>query len=730
MMASLTPKNILDSSWFANGEIFDAQQRKELSRNRKQKFLFKGTESYKFTKLMRNCATKFGPDYTLEVFGRIGRETGIKDYNALIKHCIVKARQSNGEASSVQIGKIYQLFVSMRESGFPIEEASFGPFFEYMIDMKMVEEFQIFSELIKDANPESYSRIGYYEMLLSIRVGDEDKIHELCNPSGVASSEECYNLAVSYLLAFCDTDRKDELLQLLEVVDILSISSLKYLSSIFRSLGRLQCEKLMKKFILALKTSEDGEKNVSPLIYEYVSSIPNLEVEEIISKFSNLHKGLEVCPSIVSCEMLIKICCTSSKIRAAVEVIELICQSGLDIPDHFFDPLLHACERSCEFDMVRPIYSVMSRHNVRPKEKTFKSLISLCVRMKDFEGAYNLLADAKEIEGVPTTRMYNAIMAGYCRGKNFAGALMVLKQMEHADVQPDSETYSYLIANCERQEDVFKYHNEMKLGRIEKTKYVYMSFINAYAKFRNFELAKQVLLDSEIQPKYLNELKNVLVASLSSNGQITDALQLYDEIKQAGCTTEPKTVISLIEHIQSDGKLDRLLRLLEELNDSSFWFDGCSRVILYCVRYHFVNSAIGLLKKLKEKDETSTCFVIDKMYCQIWELGPTHLEAGLELLRAIKEELHLRPSRTSLDFLLSSCVTAKDPHHAQLVWSEYEDAGLSYNVLTFLRMYEALLVSGQRKKASKLLKKIEKDDPHVNYIIKSCKETFMKPSSA
>lgn len=96
------------------------------------------------------------------------------------------------------------------------------------------------------------------------------------------------------------------------------------------------------------------------------------------------------------------------------------------------------------------------------------------------------------------------------------------------------------------------------------------------------------------------------------------------------------------EHIQSEGKLDRLLQLLEELNDSSFWFDGCSRVIIYCVRYHFVkyapmcpsillfifyiwysiphelvlciSSAIGLLKKLKEKDGTSTCFVIDKVH--------------------------------------------------------------------------------------------------------------------
>nr|UPT48576.1 pentatricopeptide repeat protein AaPPR352 [Agave angustifolia] len=669
-MAPLSPKNILDSVWFpSNSDFLEAQQKKEVLRSRKQKHVFKGAESYLFTKLMRNCASKLGPKSTLEIFDRIGRQTGIKDYNALIKLCISKARQSSYETSSVHMHKVYQLFASMRERGFQIEEESFGPFLEYMIDMKMVQEFQIFSEFIKDVNPGSYSRIGYYEMLLWIRAGDEDKIRELCSLSGVANNEDCYNLA------------------------------------------------------------GDGEHNISSFIYDYATNIPNLAVEEIISKFSNLHEQLGVLPTIVSCDMLIKLCCNSSKVRAAMDVVDLVCQSGLDVPDDFFDPLLHACERSCEFDMVRPIYSVMRRHNLKPRESTFKNMISLCVRMKDFEGAYNILTDAKEIKGVLTASMYNAIMAGYFREKNNGGALMVLKQMEDAGIQPDSETYCYLIANCECEEDISKYRDEMLLARVEKTKHVYMAFINAFAKFGNFELAKKVVLDREIKSKYLNEIKGALISALSSNGQISDALHVYDEIKQAGCSIEPKVIISLIEHIKSEGELNRLLQLLEELNGSSIWFDGCSRVVLYCVQYNSVNSAIELLKKLKDKDKTSTCFVIDQIFSQIWETQPTHLEIGMELLRAIKEELHLYPSRTSLDFLLSSCVKAKDLHQAQLVWSEYEDAGLSYNVLTYLRMYQALLASGARKKASKVLEKIAKDDPHVKYIIKACNSMFIEPST-
>lgn len=34
--------------------------------------------------------------------------------------------------------------------------------------------------------------------------------------------------------------------------------------------------------------------------------------------------------------------------------------------------------------------------------------------------------------------------------------MMVLKQMELADVKPDSQTLSYLISNCDREEDIIK----------------------------------------------------------------------------------------------------------------------------------------------------------------------------------------------------------------------------------------------------------------------------------
>ncbi|XP_073009232.1 pentatricopeptide repeat-containing protein At4g04790, mitochondrial-like isoform X3 [Typha latifolia] len=649
--------NILDKPWFSNTSLTcTSQWKKEISRQRKQKYLFKNTESRHFTKLMIMCANKLGNESTLEFFSKLGRKTGVKEYNALIKLCIEKARSNTDEEDSLdQIHKAYQLFLSMKERGFQIEEESFGPFLLYLVDMKMTQEFQMFSEFFIDENPRSYSRIGYYEMLLWIRVGNEKKIQELCNSAGVASSRDNISLAESYLLAFCESDRKKELLQLLEVVDVRKVSSLKYVASIFKSLGRFQLETFSEKFLLELKTTGTGDEKISSLIYDYAISIPNLVAEEVVSKFITLHQRLKMSPSIALYHKLITLCCNSSKVHAALDVADKMCQSGLNVSIESFQPIIHACERSCEFDMVHPIYSMMRRHNLKLNGDTFKSLISLCTKMKDFEGAYRLLIDAEEVGEMPTVIMYNAIMAGYFREKKKHRALMVLKQMEDAGVKPDSETFSYLISNCDCEEDIVK-----------------------------------VVLDNEVPVKHRMEIKSALIMALSSNGQLSDALNVYDEIKQAGCSPEPKAVISLIEHLQTEDELHRLHLLLKELDDSSNWFDGCSRVILYCVQHNYVDDAIDLLKQLKEKDRKSAYMVIDQMFSQIWKTDPTNIETGIELVRAIKEELDLHISRTSLDFLLSTCVKAKDSQCAKLIWAEYEAAGLPYNVLSLLRFDRCL----------------------------------------
>lgn len=53
-------------------------------------------------------------------------------------------------------------------------------------------------------------------------------------------------------------------------------------------------------------------------------------------------------------------------------------------------------------------------------------------------------------------------------------------------------------------------------------------------------------MDEGIPVKNINEIKSALVSALASNGRILDALNIYEEVKEAGCHLEPKAIISLI----------------------------------------------------------------------------------------------------------------------------------------------------------------------------------------
>ncbi|XP_020686096.1 pentatricopeptide repeat-containing protein At4g04790, mitochondrial-like isoform X2 [Dendrobium catenatum] len=252
------------------------RRKKETSRFRKQKVILKNVKSRHFLKLMELCAEKLDVESTLGLFGRVGRQISLKEYKKLIELWIGKARNTNGEDSIGYLQKVFHLFVSMRERGFQILEDIYAPVFVYMIDMRMKEEFLVFTEFIKDYDHKSYSKIGYFEMLFWIKIGDKCRIKELCSSIVVVRGDDDNKLAESYLLALCENDMEEELIQLLEVFDLRSVSSLELASCIFKSIGRLKLENLFEKFILAFKNRGTEEDNISCFIYDYAASMPNL----------------------------------------------------------------------------------------------------------------------------------------------------------------------------------------------------------------------------------------------------------------------------------------------------------------------------------------------------------------------------------------------------------------------------------------------------------------------
>ncbi|XP_047271586.1 pentatricopeptide repeat-containing protein At4g21880, mitochondrial isoform X6 [Capsicum annuum] len=626
-------ENVLDVPWLANeGKCNTSARQKVISRERKEKWTFKNTEISRFHQLVNQCGCKLGADTTIKVFGKLGRETGMKEYNSLIKLCIERARETNDEEVSLQkLSKAYQLLKSMTEQGFQVEEESYGPILMYFVDYGMVQEFDFYCELIIDRNADSLARLAYYEMLLWTKVQNEDKIEELL-----------YHLSL-----YDGTDK-----------------------SVFQG---------------------NGEKVISNFIYTYTTSIPSLAV------------------------------------HAALDMVDLMFEGGMKLSLETLNSILEACDKSCEYQLVHRIYSLILRHDIKPNCETFRIMINMTVRSKDFEGAYGMLKDLEKFNVRPTPGMYNAIMAGYFREKDTRAALEVLKKMDDANVKADSQTFTYLIGNCSSEDDISKFLDEMKDSGVPLTKYVYMALINGYAASGQFEQAKQVINERGVHVKGFNEIRSVLVSALASHGQMSDALKIYEEMKESQCKLEPKAIIALIENLLSEGPLDRLLHLLEQLNGLDQWVDAAYRVISYCIRQNHFRSIVDLLKKLVDTykdDEVAQESVFDEVFCHIAEKDPINLQFGLDLLQVIKKEIGLLPSRQCLDFLLSACVKAKDLEACHLIWEEYKISGLPYNILSYVRMYRAMLALGDYEYAADILDKIPRDDIHVCSVVQACQAAY------
>lgn len=702
-------------------------RRRELLRDRKKRRVIRVMQDRRFGELLKVYGKRLGAEATLNLLGKLGRENGVKEYTAMIELCVKRAEENpNEEETSKQICMAFGLLDKMRECGLFPDRLSYKPLIAYVANKGMVEEFHCLVEQTREDNADmSEEELSYYEMVLWIKEGNRDEVLALCNLVLCHSNErrsDLGTLAAGFLLALSENDWTDEILRLLEKVEITEISSLECLTNIFKCFGRSTLQEAAENCILAFKTEGVKLHKLSDFICDFALSLTNMELEKIILIFQSMHEKLEVEPSSSSYNTLIEYCCETFEVHIALDLFEEMCKAGLQISAKTFHPFMQASEKRNELDLVLPIYKMMRNYDVKPTGETFKYMINSVVKMKNFEAAYNLLDEMRELDMRPTAQLYNAIMAGYFRENNVCRALAVLKQMKNANVKADADTYSYLIHHAKSEGEAVKYYEELQRSGIPSSKYVYMALIHVFVKFGNFLKAKEIVKDKKKHEKYLTEIKSAFIIALMSKGRVSEAFEIYDEIKQAGDVPEAKAMRSLIEPLGKQGKFTEMFQLLHEYKDKEDWCYACSLSVLSCIKHKQLSSAIDLLQQLKEMDRSLVDIVCDQIFYLICETDKPNLEDGLALLQAMRKDMDLQPSRMGLDFLLTACVSRKDSKNAKLIFEEYIREGIPYNVLTFLRIFQAFLASGKQKDAALILKRIRKKDlidPDVQRLIKT-----------
>jgi hypothetical protein len=124
------PKNVLETLDLLSRKGCSSQKPKQASRGRMLTENYQNKQSEIMEKLAKGCVRKLGTETMFEVLTKMGKEAGEKEYNAMTKLCIQRARRSNdAEYALDQIGKAIEHLKEMRQLGFSIGEGAYGPFF-------------------------------------------------------------------------------------------------------------------------------------------------------------------------------------------------------------------------------------------------------------------------------------------------------------------------------------------------------------------------------------------------------------------------------------------------------------------------------------------------------------------------------------------------------------------------------------------------------------------------
>ncbi|RHN44094.1 putative pentatricopeptide [Medicago truncatula] len=286
-----------------------------------------------------------------------GPSIGFTGFNRLVKLLIEKARSTGDKCILLeQLNLIRHLLQSMPVVfRFQLEEETYGPLLKYIIDMGAVDEFKMFSKLIKDHNHNSISRLGYYDMLMWIRVNDEEMIRDACEYITIEDRKRTSKLRENYFLALCESDRKEQISDVSKNTNITEFAS-KSISNILKSLGRLQLKSEAEKLLLDYSEDHDDWEDyndISNFIASYAVSIPNLEVEHLIKEIENLHDLMNISPSSSTYEKLILYCCGKNKVDAAIYVVDKMCEAFCMPSSHVMQSVLETCsETNLDFQVL------------------------------------------------------------------------------------------------------------------------------------------------------------------------------------------------------------------------------------------------------------------------------------------------------------------------------------------------------------------------------------------
>ncbi|XP_050257439.1 pentatricopeptide repeat-containing protein At3g02650, mitochondrial-like [Quercus robur] len=171
--------------------------------------------------------------------------------------------------------------------------------------------------------------------------------------------------------------------------------------------------------------------------------------------------------------------------------------------------------------------------------KPFSTVIHGLCRMKNVDGAKQLLSKMITEGPPPGNAVFNSVISGYSKAGDLGEAIQIKKLMESRGLKPDVYTYTVIMSgytNGGQMEEACKLLSEAKKKHSKLTPVTYHTLIRGYSKLEEFDKALKLLAEMKdfgVQPNV--DEYNKLIQSLCLKALDWEtAEKLLEEMKEKG----------------------------------------------------------------------------------------------------------------------------------------------------------------------------------------------------
>lgn len=339
--------------------------------------------------------------------------------------------------------------------------------------------------------------------------------------------------------------------------------------------------------------------------------------------------------------------------------------------------------------------------------KTYNTAIKLAGSAKDFKHMRHLYREMIWAECCPTVDTWNVMICQYGNAGLTEMALETFYQMKQGGFQPDKTTYSHLIMYLSRRKGrkvdaaVKIFHEMCRAGYIPDNGMVctYLSVLCECGMIDRAESSVVLLCKHgfSIQAGY-----SILIRSLCRSDRMAEALSLFDNIKNYGCSRSAYMYGSLIHALLRRDRFEDASAKLAEMKNlgiaqSTHMYTS---FMIYYLGKRDVSKAMDVLKEMTENGCEPTVVTYSALIRGHMAMGM--VSEAWDVFQRMKLKGPVPDFETYSMFMSCLCKAGRSEDGLQLI-HDMLNSGIIPSAVNFRTVVHGLNMEGKYKLADSVL---------------------------